>query len=163
MKKTDTSKPPEKRSELSRVLAFLLDDLIPIPGTKARIGLDPIVGLIPGVGDGSATAVGSVLLVQGLHQGVSRIVLFRMALNLLINGIFGAIPILGDLFSAWFKSNQRNYSLLEKHRTGSKKASAMDWIVVIGVLVLVVGVAVGLSLLIGLFFYRVLSWLFTGG
>ncbi|MBC2601271.1 DUF4112 domain-containing protein [Puniceicoccus vermicola] len=160
MKEKPQEPPKEGRSEGSRILAFILDDLIPIPGTKARIGLDPIIGLIPGVGDGSTTAVGSYILVQGLNKGVSRIVLIRMAINLLINGIFGAIPILGDLFSAWFKSNQRNYRLLEKHRNGAKKATAMDWIVVIGALVFVIAVAVGLSFLVGLVFYRLLSVLF---
>jgi hypothetical protein len=151
------------RSEFSRILAIILDDLIPIPGTKARIGLDPIIGLIPGVGDGSATAAGSVLLIQGLKMGLPRIILIRMTLNLLVNGIFGSVPILGDLFSAWFKSNQRNYRLLKKHRKGSKKASAMDWVIVIGAMVFVIAVAVALSLFVGWVFYRLLSVLFGGG
>jgi len=155
--KNKESKP---RSEFSRVLAFLLDDLIPIPGTKARVGLDPIIGLIPGLGDGSATAAGSVLLIQGLHSGVSRIVLMRMAINLFINGIIGAVPIFGDLFSAWFKSNRRNYRLLEKHRNGSRKASAMDWFVVILALVFVIVAALGVSLLVAWVFYQLLSLLF---
>ena len=153
----------EKKSEVSKVLALVLDDLIPIPGTKYRIGLDPIIGLVPGVGDASMTAAGSVLLVRGMQKGVPRIVLVRMALNLLINGIVGAIPFLGDLFSAWFKSNRRNYRLLEKHETGTRRASWTDWCIVGTAVVLLIAVAVGVSLLVGWAFYAAFQSVYGEG
>ena len=110
---------PDQKDEFARVLAYILDDLIPIPGTKYRVGLDPIIGLIPGLGDTSTAAVSSLILVHGLRAGVPRVVLVRMAINILINSILGALPGLGDLFSAWFKSNQRNYLLLRRHSAGA--------------------------------------------
>jgi hypothetical protein len=136
---------PPKRDrdvpDLSRLIAWLLDDLIRVPGTNFRIGLDPIIGLIPGLGDGSTTMVSSVVLLHGLRAGVPRVVLVRMALNVLINAIVGAIPGVGDLFSAFFKSNRRNVELLERHAGSAKRVSTTgDWIFIgtlIGVLLLV--------------------------
>jgi hypothetical protein len=135
--------PPEqpRTTELSRLIAFILDDLIPIPGTKYRVGLDPLIGLIPGVGDASTGAFASLILIQALRSGVSRVVIARMALNILLNALGGAIPGLGDLFSAWFKSNQKNYALLQKHAGVRRAASAADWAFVISLLgVIVIGV-----------------------
>ena len=86
----------DRKEEFSRLLAYILDDLIPIPGTKYRVGLDPIIGLIPGLGDTSTAALSSVILVHGLRAGVPRVVLVRMAFNILINSILGALPGIGD-------------------------------------------------------------------
>jgi hypothetical protein len=73
--------PPEsedRKDEFARLLAYILDDLIPIPGTKYRIGLDPLIGLIPGLGDTSTAAFSSLILVHALRAGVPRVVLVRM-------------------------------------------------------------------------------------
>jgi hypothetical protein len=136
--------PPEGQraeSELSRLIAFILDDLIPLPGTKYRVGLDPLIGLIPGIGDASTGAFATVILFQALRAGVPRIVIARMAANILLNALIGAIPGVGDLFSAWFKSNQKNYALLQKH-SGTRRASTRgDWIFLMALLsVIVLGV-----------------------
>ena len=139
---------------------MLLDDCIPIPGTERRIGFDPILGLIPGVGDGSATAIGSIILVQAVKAGVSKVILMRMSVNLLINGMIGSIPILGDLFSAWFKSNLRNFYLLKKHQNGKAKASWTDWCVVSIALVVIVSIAVILSLIVARVVIELFSWIF---
>lgn len=152
----------QSESGVSKVLAFVLDDLIPIPGTRYRIGLDPIVGLVPGVGDASTTAAGSVLLVRGVQKGIPRIVLARMVVNLLLNGIIGAVPFLGDVFSAWFKSNRRNYELLQKHQTGKRKAGWKDWVVVSVVLLIVFAIAVGVSLLVAWAFYAAFQSVYGG-
>jgi hypothetical protein len=133
--------PPERRppeSELSRLIAFILDDLIPLPGTKYRVGLDPIIGLIPGIGDASTGAFATVILFQALRAGVPRIVIARMAANILINALVGAIPGFGDLFSAWFKSNQKNFALLQKH-SGTRRASTRtDWVFLMALLTIIV-------------------------
>jgi len=110
--------PPESQTmggdrNLTGLLAWVLDDLFLIPGTKFRIGLDPLIGLVPGVGDTSTAALGSVILIRALQAGVPRIVIARMAAHLLLNAIVGAIPGLGDVFSVWFKSNRRNHDLLK--------------------------------------------------
>jgi hypothetical protein len=155
--------PPEAvdpKNEFARVLAFILDDLIPIPGTKYRVGLDPIIGLIPGFGDTSTAAVSSLILVHAVRAGVPRVVLLRMAINILINSIFGAVPGIGDLFSAWFKSNQQNYSLLKRHSGSTRTSTTTDWIFLIVLVVLVLAVALTMALAIGYLAYRMVSVLF---
>jgi len=146
--------PPAKDRDvpdLSRLIAWLLDDLIPIPGTKLRIGLDPIIGLIPGFGDGSTAVVSSMILLHGLRAGVPRIVLVRMALNVLVNALVGAIPGAGDVFSAFFKSNRRNYELLQSHSGKGviAKSTAGDWLFVTaligGVLAIAIAASIGVA------------------
>lgn len=98
----------------SGVIASLMDDFIRIPGTDVRIGLDPILGLFPGLGDTVASLVGLAIINEAGRRGVPRKVLIAMALNILANTAVGAIPVVGDLFSVWFKSNRRNHELLQK-------------------------------------------------
>lgn len=140
----------EPRSELMRIFAWLLDDLFRVPGTKFRFGFDPIIGLFPGLGDGSTAVVSSVMLVNAARAGVPRIVLARMALNILINSLGGVIPVAGDIFSAWFKSNRRNYDLLLKHSGRRGQSTRGDWIFVAALVGAVLCIAI--SLAIGLAF-----------
>lgn len=148
--------------DLSRLIAWILDDLIPIPGTKHRVGLDPLIGLIPGVGDGSSALIASTLLINALRAGVPRIVIVRMALNVLINAVLGALPGVGDVFSAVFKSNRRNYELLERHagRSTRRASTRGDWIfvgaLVGGVLLAAVAASIGVALL----FWRLMQLIF---
>jgi hypothetical protein len=131
-----------KKFEMAKYLAEILDRRFTIPGTSIRIGLDPILGLIPGVGDAIAGLAGSVILVVAAQSQLPKIVLIRMSLNIAINGMIGAIPILGDLFSVWFKSNVRNIELLERYAVVNRRTStAGDWIFVVGLL-LVVGLVI---------------------
>ena len=102
-----------KRST-SGFVASLMDDFIRIPRTDIRIGLDPILGLFPGLGDTVASLVGLAIINEAGRRGVSRKVLIAMALNILANAAVGAVPVVGDLFSVWFKSNRRNHDLLQK-------------------------------------------------
>ena len=96
----------------AEIVAHWLDDAFLLPGTRVRFGLDPIVGIIPVFGDALATAAGAVILFHARRLGVSTPVLARMASNLIINGLVGAIPAFGDLFSFWFKSHAKNTALL---------------------------------------------------
>jgi Domain of unknown function (DUF4112) len=95
-------------------LAKVLDTTIKVPGTTIYIGLDPLLGLIPGIGDMLANLIGSVILILAARLHVPQIVITRMGLNLLINGTIGAIPFFGDLFSIWFRSHARNADLLRR-------------------------------------------------
>ena len=133
---------------LFRLIALFMDNLVRVPGTNFRIGLDPIIGLIPGIGDTSAAMISALALVQAARRGMPKIVLARMAANILVNEIIGIVPIVGDAFSFWFKSNARNYELLKQHSTGVPRAARMsDWVFVIGVLVaLVLIVIIGLTI-----------------
>ena len=97
----------------ARTIARLLDNAIPVPGTKMRFGLDPIIGLVPGVGDLAGMALSGYLVLLGGRLGVSRAVLLRMLANIAIDTVGGSLPLVGDLFDAGWKSNMRNLSLLE--------------------------------------------------
>ncbi len=136
--------PPEDRSRSQRTsaslessfrwLALIMDDLLRVPGTKLRFGLDPIIGLLPGIGDVTSAIVSAVALVHAARSGVPKILLARMAMNILINELVGIIPGLGDAFSFWFKSNVRNYELLRRYSATSAGSRRGDWIFVIAVL-----------------------------
>jgi hypothetical protein len=142
-----------KNFEIAKYVADILDRHFTIPGTSIRIGLDPIFGLIPGVGDTIASLAGMFILFLAAQSQLPKIVLVRMSLNIALNGMIGAIPVLGDLFSVWFKSNVRNVELLERYAVEDRHTStAGDWVFVIGLLLgivfLVVGAVVGIVWLI---------------
>ena len=92
-------------------LARLLDSVVQIPGTSIRVGLDALLGLVPGLGDWIANFIGSTILFLAVKLDVPKIVIVRMAFNVGINTLFGAIPGIGDLFSIWFRSNLKNARL----------------------------------------------------
>src|SRR5438874_4138760 len=112
-----------------------MDDFLRVPGTKLRFGLDPIIGLLPGIGDVTSAIVSAVALVHAARSGVPKILLARMAMNILVNELVGIIPGLGDAFSFWFKSNVRNYRLLHEHMGQPTRSRRSDWIFVLAVLV----------------------------
>ncbi len=120
--------------EAAELLAKVLDTTVRIPGTSLYLGLDPLIGLIPGIGDVLANLIGTVILGMAARLEVPRIVMTRMSLNLLINGVVGAVPILGDLFSVWFRSNSRNADLLRQAATQSARRTHADWTYVVGLI-----------------------------
>jgi hypothetical protein len=98
-------------------LAKLLDSAIKIPGTDLRIGLDPILGLLlPELGDALTSALSLTLLGVAFRQRVPKLVLARMLVNIAIDALLGAIPVLGDLFDFAFKANEKNLALIERYR-----------------------------------------------
>jgi hypothetical protein len=103
------------RLERLRRLGYLLDNSIPIPGTGFRIGLETIVGLVPGVGDLIGGGFSIYIVLQAARMGVPASLLARMGWNLFVDVVVGAVPFLGDLFDAGFKANMRNLALLERH------------------------------------------------
>lgn len=96
-------------------LAWLLDNSIPVPGTRFRIGLDAIVGLLPGLGDLIGVLLSSYIVREAARIGTPPSVLTRMAFNVAVEGVVGLIPFLGDIFDAAWKANQRNLALLDAH------------------------------------------------
>ncbi len=142
-----------KKLDVAKLLAEFLDRQFVIPGTSIRIGLDPVIGLIPGIGDLLSSAAGSVILFVAAHYHLPKIVLFRMGMNIAINGLLGAIPIIGDLFSVWFKSNVRNMTLLENHLHQPQQNSTFgDWAFVVtiflSILLLLIGMIAAITWLI---------------
>jgi hypothetical protein len=118
----------------AELLAKILDTTIRIPGTPFYIGLDPLLGLIPGLGDVLANLIGTFIMVLAARLQVPRIVLARMSLNLLINGIVGAIPVAGDLFSIWFRSHARNAELLRRAANQPYRETQQAWLYVSGII-----------------------------
>ena len=96
-------------------LAWLLDNSIQIPGTPYRIGLDAIIGLVPGLGDIIGVLLSSYIVREAARLGVPPSVLTRMAFNVAIEGVVGLVPFAGDVFDAAWKANQRNLALLDAH------------------------------------------------
>ncbi|HEX8372239.1 MAG TPA: DUF4112 domain-containing protein [Chthoniobacterales bacterium] len=146
---TQPQTPTAPADPLFALISKVMDNVFVIPGTNIRFGIDPIIGLIPGLGDTSGALISSMLIFRGAQAGVPKVVLARMALNVLVNAIFGGVPFLGDLFSIWFKSNQMNYELYQKHAGGRTTASKSDWVFVISLLVallVAVGCVIALSL-----------------
>ena len=138
----------EQQREQVRVfadfIARLLDSVIQIPGTSIRIGIDPLLGLIPGLGDVIANLIGSTILFLAAQLHVPKIIMVRMALNMGINTMIGAIPGIGDLFSIWFRSNLKNAELLRRYTTRrTTRATPGDWLFVIGLIVGTLAVAIG--------------------
>ena len=98
-------------------IAHLMDSQFRLPGTRFRFGLDPLLGLLPVVGDLSTTAVSVALLLTMLRHGASGAVVVRMALNIFLDTVVGGIPIVGNAFDFAYKSNERNVALLRRHYT----------------------------------------------
>jgi hypothetical protein len=96
-------------------LARWLDSAFTLPGTNIRFGLDSLLGLLPGAGDTLTSLVSLYILSAAHRRGASKATILRMALNVAIDFTIGAIPVLGDLFDLYFKSNQRNVALLQRH------------------------------------------------
>lgn len=124
----------EHLTTIADMLAKVMDTTIRIPGTSWSIGLDPLLGLIPGIGDVLANLIGTVILGLATRLQLPRIVLARMSLNLLVNGTVGAIPIAGDLFSVWFRSHTRNAALLREAAMKPDRETHADWFYVAGII-----------------------------
>jgi Domain of unknown function (DUF4112) len=118
----------------AELVAKILDTTVKIPGTPFYIGLDPLLGLIPGLGDVLANLIGTFIMVLAARLHVPQIVLARMSLNLLINGVVGAIPIAGDLFSVWFRSHARNAELLRRAASQPYRETQQAWLYVVGII-----------------------------
>lgn len=132
----------------------LLDDGFRVPGTRIRIGLDPLLGLVPGIGDVAGGALAVAIIGAAVRQGVSRYTLLRMAGNIALDAAVGIVPILGDLFDVVWKANRRNLTLLERHAAEPVATTRADrrfvalvlgGLVLLLVALLVAGVMLGLA------------------
>jgi len=138
-----------------------MDRLIRIPGLKKRLGLNPIVDLVPGFGDIAVALVSVSVIIYGIRRKVPKIVLSRMALNVLINEIVGLIPVVGSAFAFWFQANTRNYHMIRGHIEAPGLSTKGDKIFVSVILGLVIFAILGG--IIGTFlFLHELAKLLTG-
>ncbi len=98
-----------------RRLSYLLDNAIPIPGTRYRVGLDPILGLLPGAGDFLGTALSAYIVLEAARIGLPRASLIQMVTNIIFETVLGSVPVLGDVVDATWKANTKNLALVEEH------------------------------------------------
>jgi hypothetical protein len=121
--------------------ARLFDSAFRVPGTRFSFGLDPLIGLVPGLGDLMSPALTLLILWQAAAMRVPRIVLVRMVVNAIIDAGIGAIPLVGDLFDFAWKANDWNLKLLERHAIAGARATSGDWLFVSVCLLVVVAAA----------------------
>lgn len=127
----------------------VMDSKFKFPGTRFRFGLDPILGLLPGLGDATSLAISGVLIFYMSKYGASRKLVIMMAGNVILDAVIGSIPILGNIFDFAFKANERNIRLLKEHyQEGKHRGSGKGFLIAI-VLIIVA--------FIGLFLYG--AWL----
>ena len=139
----------EQRLELVRRLSRLLDSAFVVPGTSMRVGLDPILGLLPGLGDLVSPLFAIGVLWQARELRLPRVVQLRMIANVAIDSLVGMVPIAGDLFDFAWKANERNLVLLERHAYEEHRPSVGDWLFVVAMILLLLVLAAVPFLLLG--------------
>ena len=141
-----------------RKWATLLDSAFRVPGTQLRFGLDPVVGLIPGIGDIVTGFFSVLMLLHAVRLRVPKVVLARMTINVGLDLLAGAVPLLGDLFDAGYKANLRNLALLERHAGGGVAPQRSDYMFV-GVCAALIALLAIVPLLLA---FVLFSWLADG-
>ena len=132
-----------------RQISHLLDNAVPIPGIGYRVGLDPLIGLLPGGGDLLAGAISLYIVLEAARFGVPAATLGRMGFNILLEVIAGSIPMMGDLFDVVWKANVKNVALLERHIQAPRPSGIADRlfaIVLIAVLLMVIVAVASISI-----------------
>lgn len=134
---------PEATLEHLRGLSKALDGAVTIPGTRVRVGLDPLIGLVPVVGDWIGAGLSAYFVVRAAGLGVSAATGMRMLANLAVDTMVGTVPVLGDIFDLGFRANQRNLALLEDHLRDPARRRAADRVALAVIAVGAVGIVVG--------------------
>jgi len=107
-------------------LATVMDSLVTIPGTKVRIGVDALLGLVPVIGDIASQAISGYLIWEARRLGASKLVIGRMIANSAVDTVVGAVPFLGDAFDVAFRANKRNVALLRTHLHDLRRREVID-------------------------------------
>ena len=121
-------------------MTHLLDELIEVPGTSIKVGLDPVIGLIPVAGDALSALAGGWVILEASRFGLPRVILARMVVNLALDLGIGAIPFLGDAYDLVFRSNSRNLDLFRKHALDPAASTRGEQALFIGLGLLIVGI-----------------------
>ncbi len=145
---TDPDPPPKGEfipKELARVraLAHLLDNAVVVPGTRFRVGLDAVIGLVPVVGDVASGLIGSYILLTAARLGVPKVVLARMLLNVGTDAAVGVVPVVGDVLDAAWRTNSKNARLLEAHLLDPRGTTRGSWLTVAGLAVVLMTLLAG--------------------
>ena len=131
-----------RRLDLLRRWARIFDSAFRIPGTNLRFGIDPILGLVPGVGDLATPMLSLVMLWHAARLHVPKVVLARMVFNALIDAIMGIVPVAGDLFDFGWKATQWNLALIERHAVVGARPTSGDYLFVTLCSIVLIAVAV---------------------
>ncbi|MEG5036698.1 DUF4112 domain-containing protein [Microcoleus sp. AT3-D2] len=143
-----------------RRISHVLDNAIPIPGTKYRIGLDPILGLIPGGGDLISSIFAGYVVFKSAQMGVPQETLVKMAANIVFDTVAGTVPVAGDLLDVAWKANVKNIELLDAHLGSPEQGKKADWLFVAALLlglILIVGGVIFLSVMLFAWVFRALT------
>lgn len=133
----------------SRKYAELLDDWFTIPGTKIKVGLDPIMGLVAGIGDLAGASLSVYFMFYATRLGAKSSVLLRMFMNIMADLIIGLIPVFGDLFDVAWKANLRNAKLLEELEENpeklEKESTVLMWVLFTILVLILIGVVIAIG------------------
>ena len=131
----------DRKETLPGLIALLMDDLFRVPGTRWRFGLNPVLDLIPAIGDGAAALISGLTLFVAARCRVPKVVIARMALNILMNAVIGLLPGVGEAFAIWFRPSHRNYQLLKRHKPAvgveSLTSTKGDWAFVVAIVLVI--------------------------
>ena len=146
---------PDRGLDSIRKLMRLLDEAFRVPGTNLRFGWDPIIGLVPWIGDVLTAVLGSAIVVKAHRLRVPGVVQIRMLLNIGIDVLVGVVPVVGDAADFLWKANTKNLALLERHAPQVQPATRGDWLFVVGI----VGAVVAMALVPLLVLYLVVQFI----
>jgi hypothetical protein len=121
-----TSPADAARLRRLRRFAHWLDDGLKLPGIPVRVGLDPIIGLVPGLGDAAGAILSAWIVVEGVRLRASRATLARMVYNIAVDAIGGVVPVVGDVFDVVWKASLKNVALLERHHAEPERSRRAD-------------------------------------
>jgi hypothetical protein len=154
------SKPHSDKIRRLRSLTHILDNAIAIPGTGYRVGIDPILGLLPGAGDFLGSAFSGYIVLEAALMGLPRETLIRMFFNIILDEIVGSVPVVGDFFDFGFKANVKNMALLEAHLATPQQSKKADWwfiILLLGGLILFVVAITAISVFVFKLLFQAIS------
>ncbi|MDJ1184165.1 DUF4112 domain-containing protein [Roseofilum casamattae] len=149
------------RVERLRSLSNLLDNAIAIPGSNYRVGIDPLIGLLPGGGDFLSSALSAYIVIEATRFGLPKETLGRMVMNVLIDTFVGIIPVLGDLYDVTWKANSLNVQLLEDHLENPSSSKKADRGFVALIIITLVSIIIGITAF-GVFMLWVLQIVLRG-
>ena len=132
--KQQTPAIPEELQWIEKITT-LMDSGFRIPILGFRFGLDPILGLIPGIGDAATFSISALLVIAMVRKGASGMLAIKMVGNILLDLLVGAIPVLGDLLDLFNKANQRNFKLMQEHyEEGKHRGSAWGTLLLLSII-----------------------------
>lgn len=121
-----------------KTVSYIMDEQFRFPGTKFRFGIDPIINFFPIVGDMAGFVVSAVLILSMARKGASNKLVVLMSINIFIDSVIGAIPLIGNIFDFFFKSNTRNLKLIQEHYVEGKHQGSGKNTLIVALIILVI-------------------------